>query len=220
MTRFEPRLDVLPTAQLSVWEELSKSPPAEFVLYGGTSIALRLGHRTSVDFDFFSSEPFRPGELQQQILWIRESEVLQSSPNTLTVLLKRGESVKVSFFGGLSFGRVDEPELAGKSALACASLLDLGATKLKVLHDRAESKDYLDLAALLNNGVELGRMLGAARALYGDAFNPMIALKALTYFEDGDLPRLPDAMKASLRKAASGVAGVKQVTLASKKIGR
>ena len=220
MTRFEPRLDILPGAQLSVWEELSRSAPADFVLYGGTSIALRLGHRTSVDFDFFSSEPFRPGELQRQITWIREAEVLQSSPNTLTVVLKRGEPVKISFFGGLSFGRVGDPELAGESALSCASLLDLGATKLKVLHDRAESKDYLDLAALLNNGVELVRMLGAAQALYGDAFNPMIALKALTYFEDGDLPRLPDHIKASLRRAASGAAGVKQVPLASKKIGQ
>jgi len=47
------RLDILPPAQLALWPEL-RQIPAHFVLYGGTAIALRLGHRQSVDFDFFT----------------------------------------------------------------------------------------------------------------------------------------------------------------------
>jgi hypothetical protein len=51
MKEFSPRTDILPAAQLRLWRELS-AVPDEFVLYGGTAIALHLGHRTSVDFFF------------------------------------------------------------------------------------------------------------------------------------------------------------------------
>jgi len=50
---FAPRLDVLPEPQRKLWPELAGTPD-HFILYGGTAIALRFGHRQSVDFDFFS----------------------------------------------------------------------------------------------------------------------------------------------------------------------
>lgn len=46
-------LEILPRAQRELWDQLSTLPDA-FVLYGGTAIALQLGHRQSVDFDFFA----------------------------------------------------------------------------------------------------------------------------------------------------------------------
>ena len=49
---FIPRMDILPSAQRLVWPELRAAAALGFVLYGGTAIALRLGHRFSVDFDF------------------------------------------------------------------------------------------------------------------------------------------------------------------------
>jgi hypothetical protein len=55
MKEFYPRLDVLPAAQKRLWRELS-SVPDEFVLYGGTALALHFGHRTSSDFDFLAGE--------------------------------------------------------------------------------------------------------------------------------------------------------------------
>ena len=54
---FSPDLSILPPPQLRLWPELDTTP-ATFTLYGGTALALRLGHRTSVDFDFFSNQPF------------------------------------------------------------------------------------------------------------------------------------------------------------------
>jgi hypothetical protein len=48
---FEPRLDILPESQRKVWPQLD-DVPSHFVLYGGTGIALQLGHRNSEDFDF------------------------------------------------------------------------------------------------------------------------------------------------------------------------
>lgn len=54
---FEPRLDILPKSQRELWPDLD-AVPSDFVLYGGTALALQLGHRISEDFDFFSSTGF------------------------------------------------------------------------------------------------------------------------------------------------------------------
>lgn len=53
ISRFEPHLHTLPEAQQALWPGLKPALGLGFVLYGGTAIALRLGHRISVDFDFF-----------------------------------------------------------------------------------------------------------------------------------------------------------------------
>jgi len=57
MRKFKPCMDILPVAQKRLWPELGNAPAQGFTLYGGTAIALRLGHRDSVDFDFFSEKP-------------------------------------------------------------------------------------------------------------------------------------------------------------------
>ena len=54
---FEPRTEILPKAQQEIWPLLAPAPRLSLVLYGGTAIALHLGHRISVDFDFFRTEP-------------------------------------------------------------------------------------------------------------------------------------------------------------------
>jgi len=113
--------------------------------------------------------------------------------------------VKVSFFGGLRLGRVGEPERVPDIGLLVASRLDLAATKVAVVQQRAEQKDYLDLAALMQAGIGLADMLGAAIALYGEQFNPLITLKALSYFGDGDLPGLPNDVKDLLSREAAAV---------------
>ena len=53
--------------------------------------------------------------------------------------------------------------------------------------------------------VDLGTALVAAQKLYGSSFNPEITLKALSYFDDGDLRTLPEEMKARLAAAAREV---------------
>jgi hypothetical protein len=71
---------------------------------------------------------------------------------------------------------------------------------------RAEAKDYIDIDALLRSGkVNLATGLAAAQKLYGTSFNPKITLKALSYFDDGDLRTLPEEMKSRLATAAREV---------------
>ncbi|MGA2855157.1 MAG: nucleotidyl transferase AbiEii/AbiGii toxin family protein [Verrucomicrobiota bacterium] len=199
-------MTTLPEAQRAVWPEL-KSLASRFVLYGGTALALRLGHRQSEDFDFFSDAPVNPDELLNSLPLLKGVTVRQKAANTLTVTVHRPQPVKISFFG-LSLRRVKNPEATSDGVARVASLLDIAACKMAVVQSRSESKDYLDAAALLKNGVTLADALGAAQAVYGEQFNPLITLKALNYFGDGDLAALPEAVKQLLRAAAT----IKEVT--------
>ena len=127
-----PRLDILPLPQRDLWPDLA-TLPAGFVLYGGTALALRLAHRISEDFDFFSNQDFMPGDLEGRLSFLMGAVRLQSSPNTLVSLVDRGGPVKVSFFGGLRLRRVADPDPGEEGGIRVASLLDLAATKVKVV---------------------------------------------------------------------------------------
>ena len=172
--------------------------PPSFVLYGGTALALRLAHRRSDDFDYFSNDPFLPHEIETGIPLLAGSTRLRSSPNTLVSLIDRGGPVKVSFFGAVGLRRVADPDVSDDNGVAIASLLDLAATKVKVVQDRAEAKDYVDIDRLLSEGIDLSTAVAAARAVYGPAFNVLLSLKALSFFDDGDLPTLPDVLRRRL----------------------
>ena len=170
-----PRLDILPAPQQKLWPELAATPP-EFTLYGGTAIALRLGHRFSVDFDFFSTKPFVPSALRDGVPCLHNSTLRQSAANTPAVSGERGGPVRLSYFGGLRPGQICVAETVEGPAFAVASLLDLCGMKAAVVTQRAEVKDYLDIHALMKlAGIDLATMLSAAAFIYGDAFNPLIA---------------------------------------------
>src|SRR5712691_5180501 len=110
-TRFSPRLDVLPPSQQALWKELDQTP-SEFTLYGGTAIALQLGHRYSVDFDFFGFESFDPSLLFASVSFLRGSQISQQNRNTLTCIVDRPGPVQVSFFGIPGLRRIEAPRVA------------------------------------------------------------------------------------------------------------
>lgn len=94
-----PKLETLPAEQRAIWPRLSEVPD-HFTLYGGTAIALHLGHRTSVDFDFFADRHFDPDALQRDVPLLRGVPPIQKSASTLTCLVGAQDSpVKISFFG-------------------------------------------------------------------------------------------------------------------------
>ena len=203
--KFRPRLDILPSAQRRLWDELGTVPPY-FVLYGGTALALHLGHRQSEDFDFFADCDIDPDKLHRTTRLLRGSQITQQEPNTLTCLVDRGGPVKVSFFGLPHLARIGGPAVAEDNGLKVASLLDIAGTKAAVVQQRAQARDYIDIDALImQGGIDLSMQLSAARAVHGPHFAPTPTLKALTYFGDGDLPSLPDDIKERLARAAAAV---------------
>ena len=162
------RLEILPPEQLELWQQLG-STPADFVLYGGTALALRLGHRQSVDFYFFSARAFDPERLYSSLPHLQDAEITQIGANTLSCLATQPNirSVKLSFFGGLTLRQLQAPYVYSQPRVALASLADLAATKVQVIQSRAEAKDYLDIAALLQC-FNLGQMLANAMAVFGN----------------------------------------------------
>lgn len=216
---FAPHLEVLPEAQRLVWSGLRPLADLGFVLYGGTAVALRLGNRQSVDFDFFSDLPLNRDALRAAIEPLGPAVTLQDRQETLAVSLRlstaESEPVGLSFFGGISFGRVGEPDVTDDGVLQVASLLDLLATKLAVVTQRAEAKDYRDLVAILRAGMNVSDGLGAARALYGAQFQPSESLRAMTYFGDGNLRLLSPHERTVLVQAAAAVRTVSEVAIVS-----
>lgn len=202
MNRFSPQLDILPEPQRLLWPEIS-TVPANYVLYGGTAIALRLGHRISIDFDFFSSDPLNEGVLYDSFKPLADAKVIQKEKNALSLIIDRRGPVNISFFGNIDVGRVGQPELTEDGIAVVASMIDLFGHKLKVILQRIESKDYLDVAALLDSRLSLADGLAAASALFCNKFAPMESVRSLTYFVGGDLDVLPQSSKETLIAAAS-----------------
>jgi hypothetical protein len=209
---FDPKTEILPEPQQEIWPLLAPAPGLSFVLYGGTAVALYLGHRRSVDFDFFRSEPLDKKELEASFEFMRDAQTIQEDENTLVVIAQMPSGpVKVSFFGGLSIGRINEPLQTTDSTLLVASIEDLLATKLKAIMDRAEAKDYRDISAILSAGVSLEKALGAFAKIYRK--DPGLPLRAMGFFKDGDLPSLPKADQDVLRKARDHVTEIPEVPL-------
>jgi len=195
--------------------------PKDFVLYGGTALALRLGHRKSIAFDFFSNRPFQALELLGSIAYLGGQSVTQQAENTLSCEIGAGnEAVKISFFGGLSLGQIEAPDRVDSNGVAVASLTDIFAMKCATIPQRNEAKDYLDVHALITLGkIDLARGLASARAIYGRQYNAVMTLQALSYFDDLADP-LPETTKEELTEAVRSVSlqDLPHIT-ASRKIG-
>lgn len=191
MKTFTPYLEILPEAQKYFWKKLSPCKDLGFVLYGGTAIALQLGHRISIDFDFFSHFPLdkkKEEELLTALPFLKDARLVQSELNSRSYITSN--KVQFSFFGDIRLGRINEPRNTEDGVLQIASLDDLMALKLVTVMKRIEAKDYQDIAAMLRNGIDLEKGLGGAVALYGKQFSPSESVRTLTYFQGGDLENL------------------------------
>jgi hypothetical protein len=198
------RLDVLPAPQRAMWEHDLPALPRGLVLYGGTAIALHLGHRQSVDFDFFSSDPLDRVALRRACPVLAAAKTLQEEPDTLTVVADTGGGpVKLSFFGGIHFGRVGEP-VRTATGPPIASRIDLLGTKLATVTQRVEARDYVDIAALLDSGLTINDGVAALLALYGNQASGLQSVKTVAWFQDGNLKTtLPRAVRDRLVRAAA-----------------
>jgi len=215
---FEPRLDILPESQRRLWPELD-AVPSEFVLYGGTGLALQLGHRVSEDFDFFSSSGFDPEHLRSRLPFFQDLDPanpdvwVQRKRDNLEAFVDRGGAVKIAFFGGLdTLNRVEDPRRAAGSQVQVASLVDLAGMKMRVIQVRGSWKDYVDIHTLASHGVDVPTALAAAKAIDRN-FDPVTSIRALQFYGDGTLHRVPAAKQKDLTRWAQAVDLTKLPTL-------
>ena len=159
---------------------LLKSFKKDYYLAGGTSLALQIGHRDSIDFDFFSLKNIDTKKLFAQIKEIfKEYNVLkiQEEKNTLSVLIDK--NIKLSFFT-YKYELIDK--IISKENLRLASLVDIGCMKLSAITSRATNKDYIDLYYILQK-IKLPKLLRQASKKFKDLDQNLI-LKSLVYFKD------------------------------------
>ena len=155
----------------------------DFYIAGGTSLALQIGHRDSIDFDFFSSKDLDTkklfDELNEAFL---EFEVLkiQEEKNTLTVIADG--NIKLSFF---TYKYKLLNELLNEENLKLASVEDIGCMKFSAVTGRATNKDYIDLYYILQN-IKLEDLLKKASEKFPNLDRNLI-LKSLIYFDDIDI---------------------------------
>lgn len=170
-----------------------------------TTFAPRLDILTeSEDFDCFSSAGFDPDRLQARLPFFRDLDAADTNlwvhrkRDNLEAFIDRTGPVKVAFFGGLdTLRRVQDPRRALNSRLLVASLLDLAGMKMRVIQMRGSWKDYMDIHALVSHGIDLATALGAAKAIDRN-FDPATSIRALRFYGDGTLDRVPAAIQRDL----------------------
>jgi hypothetical protein len=211
-------LGVLAESQRRAWDLFAECDLSEFVLYGGTALALRLGHRQSVDFDFFRRSRVTEDIVKDSFPWLRDARlsILQQEPDTY-VVMATGHSMhtalKLSFFGGLTFGQIEPPKCA-PNGVRVASFKDIFATKLAALHNRIECKDYQDISELLKRGFSLAQGISFLKAIHPDS-NPAVIARALCFFEGGDLDHLGIEDRRILETAVANLGEVPEPPITS-----
>ena len=152
----------------------------EFYLAGGTGLALQIGHRDSIDFDFFSQKTFDTKKLFEKIQKIFKNQKLkkiQEEKNTLTVTIDK--EIKLSFFY-YPYKLVKEKIDAEYFFLA--SKEDIGCMKLSSIISRAVMRDFVDLYFLLQEKRLLELLLLSEKKF--PELDRNLILKSLVYFED------------------------------------
>ena len=150
----------------------------DFYLAGGTALALQIGHRVSVDFDFFTERDFETAELYERIQKVfGEVPRTQESSGTLAIVVQNDVRVSFMEYHYPLLGTCVDTE-----HLRLASISDIGCMKLSTIVSRAELKDYVDLFFIFKQ-ISLTQ-------LFIDLFKKMpsldqnFVLKALVSFED------------------------------------
>ena len=170
--------ETIETSTLELLKKLQSEPLlASFNLVEGTSLALRLGHRKSVDLDLFSKEDF---DLQE----IKELLVNQYD---FKVGYEKGKTLK-GFIGKVMVDliRYDYPHISPvetEESIRMESLPDVVAMKLSTICDNGSRiKDFIDIA-YLSTVYNFGEMLEFYKQKYPSS-NPLVPTKSLVYFDD------------------------------------
>lgn len=179
-----------------------------FYLVGGTSLALQLGHRVSIDLDLFTTEPFDKSELMDLLNSHFEDVSLESEGPSM--LITNINQVKVDF---VKMGYPILFPVLEMEGIRMLNIQDIAPMKLKAIAQRGSKKDFYDIYFLLDL-LPLPEML----RLFSEKFKQQEifhVIKSLTYFEDAEQyadPKVFDA-KVTWKKVKNRVfKAVQQLT--------
>ncbi len=153
-----------------------------FYLAGGTALALQLGHRRSIDLDFFSDEPIKKTLLEKVELEVAPVDsILVNNSKELSIYI---EGVKITF---LHYPFIHKHEFVKTNTVPLASIAEIASMKAYALGRRASLKDYIDLYYILSLGaINLISIIHDAISIYHDAFNDRLFCEQLLTSEEID----------------------------------
>jgi len=165
--------------ELSVFDDLR--------LVGGTSLALQIGHRKSIDIDLFGIVDYDDYEIQQALGSLGNITVLNKTKN-INIFLVNGIKVDI-----VNYKYKWLKEINNIDNLRLSGLEDIAAMKLNAISGRGTKKDFIDIYFLLQH-FSLSEMLIFYNEKYYDG-STFLVLKSLTYFEDAEKEELPKMIK-------------------------
>lgn len=188
----------LPPEARKLLKKLNKTVRAhKAVLAGGTGLALHLGHRISVDLDFFTQKAFSTEKVFQEMKQLDlHPKVLEESEGSLTVT---ADATKVSIFR-YPYPFVDEMKEA--EGVPVAGVIDIASMKVVAISQRGAKRDFFDLYFVLQD-IPFRKVAENMVKRFGkDRINPVHIGKSLVYFSDADAdpePRLLGKEKPPLK---------------------
>ncbi len=154
-------------------------------LAGGTAAALQLGHRISVDLDFFTAIDFIPVKFAQELANLGEFYEEQASKGTV---LGKFREVKISLF--IYKYPILHP-FKKLSGIRIANLRDIAAMKIDAIATRGAKRDFIDLY-FISKGIPILDSLGYYNRKYGKLASNLIHIqKSLVYFQDAEIEDMP-----------------------------
>ena len=152
-------------------------------LVGGTSLALQIGHRKSIDLDFFGQVDAMPEEIEEELRQFGDLQVRKNSGN-IHLFVLNGIHIDV-----VNFPFTWQKDLVQTEGLRLAHMEDIAAMKITAIIGRGTKKDFVDIATLLET-YSLKQILSFYEAKYPNA-SSFMALKSLSYFEDAEPQPMP-----------------------------
>lgn len=179
--------EILASATAACFRQLSHCEwLQDFYLAGGTAVALWLGHRESIDLDFFSAQNINTLRLRQQLSSCGTFLLDEESAGTLHGTL---DGVKVSF---LEYPYPLLQPHANYDGINIADLQDLACMKLEAIASRGKKRDFIDVHALTQRGNSLQIMVSWFEQKYqGLQYNLAHLIKSLVYFQDAENDPMP-----------------------------
>jgi len=180
-----PHWETVPPLLREILREIGQETfSRRFYLAGGTALALRLGHRVSVDLDFFSETDELLDDSRAEIVAaLRKWRTVHVLEDVVGNLLLEIEGYRMGFFS-YGYALLEPPdEVAG---VRVASLTDVGLMKLDAIADRGACKDFYD-AYFISQHIPLDCLLdqGPIKYPYVRGFGMMV-LEGMVDFERAD----------------------------------
>ena len=178
-------LETVESSTLELLKKLQRLPVLEQTrLVGGTALALQLGHRKSIDLDFFGTVDCEAEYLRESIAGIASVTILKESPHIHIYIV---DGIKVDIVN-YKYPWLDDVVL--EQGLRLASVSDIAAMKITAIIGRGTKKDFIDIAFLLHH-FSLEEILHFYAAKYNDS-SVFMAMKSLAYFDDAEADPMPD----------------------------